>query len=163
MEPGRMPLPTAWHPVPDVGAARGQGSGSAACTHSQIYSMLWRGQSEYRKIHTRNVRQVRRNHFRECPKATPTASLAWQANGDSPGQRQVPPRRTSQTLASEISGRAQSAVPAALQSATRSYRASLEVGPPFGHTQQILCHFGRTTHRSRTVLRPLATIQRNAA
>ena len=163
MEPGRMPLPTAWHPVPDVGAARGQGSGSVACTHPQIGGVLWRGQSEFRQIHTRNVRQVRCGYFREFSKATPTASLAWQANGDSPGQCQVPPRRTSQTLASEISGRAQSAVPAALQSATRSNRASLEVGSPFGHAQQILCHLGRTAHDGRAMLRPLATIQFNAA
>ena len=163
MEPGRMPLPTAWHPVPNVGAARGQGSGCAACTHPQISGVLWRGQSEYRQIHTRNVRQVRRGYFREFSKATPTASFARQANGNSPRQRQIPPCRTSQTLDSEISGRAQSAVPAAVQSATRSYRASLEVGQTFGHAQQILCNLGRTAHGSRAMLRPLAKIQFNAA
>lgn len=154
-----MPLPTAWHPVPDVGAARGQGSGAHACAYPQIGGLLWCGQSEYRQIHTRHVREVRCSDVRELSQATPAASLARQTHGDRAGQRQVPPRCTSQALASEISRRAQSAISATVQSAARSYRASLETGPAHGNAQPILRYLGRIARRGRAMLRPLATIQ----
>jgi hypothetical protein len=158
-----MPLPAAWHPVPDVGAARGQGSGADACAHPQIGGVLWCSQSEYRQIHTRHVREVRRPHFREFSEEAPAASLARQAHGGRPGQRQMPPRNTAKALACEVSGRAQPAISATVQSAAGSYRASLEAGPAHGNAQPILRHLGRTARSSPAVLRPLATIQLSAA
>jgi len=163
MEPGRVPLPTAWHTVPDVGAARAQGSGADACANPQIGSVLWCGQSEYRQIHTRHVREVRCAHVREFSEATPAPSLARQAHGCRAGQRQVPPRNTAKALACEISLRAQPAISATVQSAARSYRASLEAGPAHGNAQPILRHLGRIARNSRAMLRPLATIQFSAA
>lgn len=158
-----MPLPAAWHAMPDVGTARGQGSGADACAHPKIGGLLWCGQSQYRKIHTRHVRKIRRRYVRELSEEAPAASPAQQAHGDSAGQRQVPPRHTSQALAAEISHRAQFAVSAAVQSAVGSHRAGLEAGPPHRHAQPLLRHVERTARCGRAMLRPVATTQFGAA
>ena len=60
-----MPLPAAWHPMPDVGAARDQGPGAAARAHPQIGRVLRRGQSAYRQVRPLPVREVRCGHVRE--------------------------------------------------------------------------------------------------
>jgi hypothetical protein len=158
-----MPLPTARHTMPDVGAARGQGSGADACAHPQIGSVLWRGQSEYGQIHTHHVREVRCSHLRDLSEEASAASLARQAHGDRAGQRQVPPRRTSQAIAAEISIRAQLAVSAAVQPAVGTHRAGLEAGSSNGYAQLLLRNPGRRALSSRAMLRPLATTQFGAA
>ena len=158
-----MPLPTAWHAMSDVGATQGQGSGADACAHPQIGGLLWRGQSAHRQIHTRHVREVRRGHIRELPEEAPAASLARQAHGDRAGQRQIPPRHSACALAATVSKGAQPAFSAAMQSAVGTHRARLEAGSPHGHAQPFLRHVGRTTHRSRAMLRSLATLQSIAA
>ena len=94
-----MPLPTARHAMPDVGAAGDQGSGVDACPHPQISGLFRGGQSEHRQIHPRHVREVRRGHVREFSEETPAASLARQAHGCRSGQRQIPPRHPSPTIA----------------------------------------------------------------
>jgi hypothetical protein len=50
--------------MPDVGAAGDQGSGADVPSNLQINRLLGRGQSEYRKIHTRHVQEVRRGYVR---------------------------------------------------------------------------------------------------
>lgn len=158
-----MPLPAAWHAMPDVGAARGQGSGADACAHPQIGSLLWRGQSEYRQVRTRHVREIRRRHVRDLSEETPTASFSGHAHGCRARQRQVPPRNTSQAPAAEISHRAQLAVSTAVQSAVGAHRAGLEAGPPNSHAQPLFRHLGRIAHCGRKMFRPMATTQFSAA
>ena len=158
-----MPLPAAWHAMPNVGAARDQGSGADACAHPQIGSLLWRGQSEYRQVRTRHVREIRCRYVRDLPEETPTTSFSGHAHGGRARQRQVPPRNTSQAPAAEISRRAQLAVSTAVQSAAGAHRAGLEAGPPNGYAQPFLRHIGRIAHCGRQMLQPLATTQFGAA
>ncbi len=158
-----MPLPTARHAMPDVGTARGQGSRADACARPQIGGLLWCGQFEYKEIHTCHVREVRRSHLRELSEEAATASLAQQAHGRRAGQCQVPPRRTSQAIAAEISIRAQLAVSTAVQPAVGTNRAGLEADPSNGYAQLLLRNPGRRAQSSRAMLRPLATTQFGAA
>lgn len=151
-----MPLPAARHTMPDVGAAGDQGSGADACPHPQIGGLFWGGQSEHRQIHPRHVRKVRRGHVREFSEETPATSLARQAHGCRSGQRTVPPRHSSPAIAAQVPRRAHPAVSAAVQPATGANRAGLEVGPPNGHAQPLLCNPRRIAHLSRKMLRPLA-------
>lgn len=158
-----MPLPTARHPMPDVGAAGDQGSGADARTHPQISRLLRRRQSEYRQIHTGHVREVRRGDIRDLFEEASAASLARQAHGHRARQRQVPPRQTSQALAAQIPRRAHFAVSATVQPAVGTHREGLEVGPPHGYAQPLLRHVERTAHGGRKMFRPLATIQSGSA
>ena len=158
-----MPLPAAWHAMPDVGAARGQGSRADACAHTQIGSLLWRGQSEHGQVRTRHVREVRRRDVRDLSEEAPAASFSGHAHGGRARQRQIPPRNTAQAPAAEISRRAQLAVSTAVQSAIGAHRAGLEAGPPHGYAQPFLRHPGRIAHCGRQMLRPLATTQFGAA
>ena len=150
-----MPLPTTWHALSDVGAARDQGSCAEPCSHPQVGRLLRCRQLEHRQVRPLHVRQVQRGHVRDLSEETSAASLARQAHGNCTGQCQVPPRGTSQTLASAISHRAHLAVSAAVQSAAGTHRASLETGPPHGYAQPVLRHPGRIAHRRLKVLRPL--------
>ena len=150
-----MPLPTTWHALPNVGAARDQGSCAEPCSHPQVSRLLRCRQLEYWQVRPLHVRHVRRGYVRDLSEEASAASLARQAHGDCAGQCQVPPRCPSQTLASEISHRAHLAVSAAVQSTAGTHRASLETGPPHGYAQPFLRHPRRIAHRSRHVLRPL--------
>ena len=154
-----MPLPTAWHAMPDVGAARDQGSGTDACSRPQIGGLLWRGQFEYRQIHTRHVREIRRGHVRRFPEETPAASLTRQTHGRRAGQRQVPPCRPAGAFTLAVPQGTQPAFPAAIQPAVGAHRACLEAGPPHGNAQPVLRHDERTARCGRAMLRPLATTQ----
>ena len=158
-----MPLPTTRHPMPDVGATGDQGPGTDARPHPQICRLLWRGQSEYRQIHTHHVREVRRGYVRNLFEEASAASLARQAHGCRARQRQVPPRNTSQALAAEIPRRTHLAVSATVQSAVGTHRAGLEVGPPHGNAQPLLRHIARIAHHGRQMLRPPATTKLGAA
>lgn len=150
-----MPLPAAWHKVPDVGTTRDQGSGVDACADPQVSGLLWRGQSEHRQVYSLHLREVRRRHIRGLSEEALAASFPSQAHGDCAGQRQIPPCRASQTPALEISRRSFLAVSAAIQSAAGTYRTSLEISPPLGNTQSVLRHTGRSPSRSLNMLRPL--------
>src|SRR5574337_683089 len=113
-----MPLPTTWHPVSYVGAARNQGSGSAPCSHPQVGGLFWGCQLAHRQVHLLAVRHVQRGHVRDLSEDAAAASFAWHAHGAGTGQCPIPPRGPAQTLASKISRRAHPAVSAAVQSAT---------------------------------------------
>lgn len=60
-----MPLPAAWHAVPDVGAARDQRPGAAACADSQVGGLPRGGRSEQWQVCARHVREVRCRHVRD--------------------------------------------------------------------------------------------------
>ena len=158
-----MPLPAAWHQVPDVGTARDQGSGTDACSDPQICGLLWRRQPEHREVRARHVREVRRGHIRGVFEEASAASLPWQAHGGCIGQRQIPPCRASQAFALEISGRPEAIVSATVQSAVGTYRASLEVGSSYGDAQSVLRYAGRSPRRSLDMFRPLAVSKFDAA
>lgn len=157
-----MPLPAARHPVPDVGTARDQGSGADACADPQIRGLLWRRQSEHREVRARHVREVRRSHIRDVFEEASAASLPWQARGGCIGQRQIPPCRTSQALALEISGRHEATVFATVQSAVGADRTRLEVGPSHGNPQPLLRYAKRTALRGLDLFRSLATTKFDA-
>ena len=150
-----MPLPTTWHPLPDVGAARDQGSGHTPCAHPQVGRLLWCRQLAHRQVRPLHVRQVQCGHVRDLSEDASAASLPRQAHGDCAGQCQVPSRGPAPALASKTSRRAHRAVSAAVQSAAGPHRARLEVGPPHGDAQPVLRHLGRRADRRLNVLRPL--------
>ena len=158
-----MPLPTTWHPVPHVGAARDQGSGPAPCAHPQVGGLLWRGQSAQRQVRSLHVRDVRCRDVRDLSEDAAAASLPRHAYGAGTGQCPVPPRGSAQTVASKISRRAHPAVSATVQSAAGPRRASLEAGPPPGDAQPVLRHLGRRADRRLHMLRPLENTQLGAA
>ena len=154
-----MPLPTAWHPVPNVGAARSQGSRFAPCSYPKIGGLLRRRQPRHGQIRPLPMREVRCAHVRELPKKAAAAPHTRQTHGDRTRQRQVPPRRALGALAQEVPGNTDLALLAAIQSAVGSHRTSLEVGPSHGNTQPVLCNSGRSPQRGRNLLRPLAETQ----
>ena len=154
-----MPLPTTWHPVSYVGAARNQGSGSAPCPHPQVGGLFRGRQLAHRQVHPLSVRHVQRDHVRDLSEDAAAASLAWYAHGAGTGQCLIPPCGPAQTLASNISRRAHPAVSAAVLSATGSHRASLEVGPPPGEAQPVLRQLGRRADRRLHMLRSLENTQ----
>ena len=154
-----MPLPTAWHPVPDVGATRDQGSGATPCVHPQV-GRLFRGrQFAHRQVHSLPVRHVQRGHVRDLSEDATATSLPRHAHGAGVRQCPVPPRRPPQVLAAKISRRAHPAVSAAVQSAAGSHRASLEAGSPPGNAQSVLCDLGRRADRRLHLLRSLESPQ----
>ena len=112
-----MPLPTTGHPLSDVGAARGQGSGPAPCVHPQVGRLLRGRQLAYRHVRPRLGCHVHRSHVRDLSEDAAATSLPRHAHGAGAGQCPVPPRGPAQAGASEISHRAHPAVSAAVQSA----------------------------------------------
>jgi hypothetical protein len=157
-----MPLPTTWHSVSYVGAARNQGSGSAPCPHPQVSGLCWGRQLAHRQVHPLSVRHVQRGHVRDLSEDAAAASLAWHAHGAGTGQCPIPPRGPAQTLAPKISRRAHPAVSAAIKSATGSHRARLETRSPHGDTQPVLRHPGRRGNCHLHLLRPLENTQFSA-
>jgi hypothetical protein len=158
-----MPLPTTWHPVPQMGAARGQGSGPAPCAHPQVGRVLRGRQRAHRHVHPLSVRHVQRGHVRDRSEDAAAAARPRHAHGAGGGQCPVPPRGFAQTVASNISRRAHPAVSAAVQSAAGPRRASLEAGPPHGDAQPVLRHLGRRADRRLHMLRPLEKAQLGTA
>ncbi len=154
-----MPLPTTWHPVPHVGAARDQGSGPAPCAHPQVGGVLRRCQFAQRHVRSLHVRYVQRGDVRDLSEDAAAASLPRHAYGAGTGQCSVPPRDSAQTVASKISRRTHPAVSATVQPATGPRRASLEAGPPHGDAQPVLRHLGRRADRRLHMLRPLENTQ----
>jgi hypothetical protein len=89
-----MPLPAARFTLSYVGGgARAQGSGAAARAEAQIDGVLRCGELEHRQVCAGHVQRVQWRNLRGLPQAPAAASLARQAPGGRPGQRQLPPRR----------------------------------------------------------------------
>ncbi len=158
-----MPLPATWHPLPDVGATRGQGPRAAAYAHQKVGGVLWCRQSGQRQIRALHVREVRCSDVRDLSEKAAAPSLARQTHGGRTGQRQIPPCHPIGAFAQEVPQGTGIALLAAIQPAVGSDRASLEVGTPHGHTQPILCHSWRGAHRDRPLLRSLAKTKSGVA
>ncbi len=150
-----MPLPTTWHPVPHVGAARDQGSGPPLYTHPQVGRLFWGRPFAHRHGHPLSVRHVQRGHVRDLSEDAVATSLPRHAHGAGAGQCPRPPRGPAQPVASKISRRAHPAISAAGQSAAGPRRARLEAGPPPGDAKPVLRHLGRRADCRRPMLRPL--------
>jgi hypothetical protein len=150
-----MPLPTTWHPMPDVGATRDQGSDPVPCAHPQVDRVLRGRQFAHRQIHPLFVRHVQCGHVRGLSEDATAASVRQHAYGAGAGQCPVPPCDPAQTVAAKVSRRAHPAVSAAVQSAAGPHRAGLEAGPPHGDAQPVLRHPGRRADRRLHLLRPL--------
>ena len=76
-----MPLPTTWHPVPHVGAARDQGSDPAPCIHPQVGRLLRGRQFAHRHVRPLSVRHVQCGYVRDRSEDAAAASLPQHAHG----------------------------------------------------------------------------------
>jgi len=148
-----MPFPATRHTVPDVGAARGQRPGADPCAHAQVGGLLRGGQFEDWQIRPLDVREIRRSYIRNLPEETVAAPLARQAHGHRARQCPIPPCHIAGAPVAQIPQSVGPAVLAAIQPATGSYRAGLEIGAASGYTQQVLRHLGRIALRSRIMFR----------
>ena len=151
-----MPLPTTWHPVSEVGTARGQGSRVAPRSDPKVGGLFRCGPLEQRKVCSLPVREVQRADVRGFPEVAAAASLTRQTHGDRARQRQIPPCRASGPSTQETPESTDLALFAALQSAVGAYRTSLEARSSHGYAQPFLRNAGRNTLRNRHLLRSLA-------
>ena len=154
-----MPLPTARHAVPYVGAARDQGSRAVPCSHPQVSGLLWRCQPRQRQVRPFHVREIRCSDVRGIPEETVAASHARKTHGDRARQRPIPPCHLVGTVTQEIPSGHDLVIPTAIQPTVGSHRAGLEIDSPHGNAQPLLCHPDRSPCRRRHLLRPLAKSQ----
>ena len=163
MEPRRMPFPATRYPLPHVGTPGRQGPRRDPCLNPQVYRLLRRGQSSPWQIHSLNIPHIRCSYLRGIPENIVAASRAQQTDGRDTRQCPLPPRQTAQAAAAKASSAPRIAVSTAVQSATGSHRAGLEVGASIGHAQPVLCPPGGCEKRHRLMLRPVAKTQFSAA
>lgn len=154
-----MPLPTARHTLPYVDSPRDQGSGVDPRAHAQIDRLLWRGELGDGEVCIQLVRNVRRQDIRDVSQVVVAPTHTRQTHGDRPGQRSIPPRQVTRTVAAKASQSVDPSIPAAVQPAVGADRASLETNPTPGHPQPILRNTWRGTHGCAEMLRTMAKTQ----
>jgi hypothetical protein len=155
MEPGRMPLPTTRHTLPNVDSSRSQRPGADPCAHAQVDCLLWRGELGDREIRIQLVRHVRRKDVREVLDGAAAPTYSGKAHGHRPGQRPIPPCQTARAIAAQISQSIDAPVPAAVQPTVSTYRASLETHPSPGNPQPVLRDTCRGARRRAGMLRSM--------
>ena len=133
-----MPLPTAWHALPHVGAARRQRPGHFTCADPQVRGLLRGGWATHRQTGNRLRAEIQRRILPAFPGDIAQASLARQALGIGVGQRQVPPRPRPPTLVEPAAQTAHAIVLAAIQPGPQSHRTRLETYAPAGNPQSAL-------------------------
>ena len=158
-----MSFPATRFSLPHVGAARNQGPDSAACADSQIDILLWGGQPGYRTVHTNDVPHLQRGDLQDFPAASFASADARTPHDRRARQCPISPRKTPRRLPAAPRSIATPAVPAALQPATGSNRASVEAGSAPGHSQSLLRHVARSARSRQRLLRSLAPAQQSAA
>ena len=155
-----MSLPAAWLALPHVGTTGDQGPDPAPCANPQVRGLLRCRQLGQRPIHTHDVPDIQRRDLPELPQAI--AAPASPGTADNPRARQcpLPSRETPGAVPALSCPRSAAAVLAALQSTTRSHRASLEADPAPRDTQPLLRHAARGAQSGQRVLRPVAPTER---
>jgi len=152
-----MSLPAAWFAMPHVGTSGNQGSHSAPCADPQVRGLLRRRQFEQRPVHTHDVPCLQRRDFPEFPRATAVPANPWTANARGARQCPLPSRKTPRSIPALQRPVSAAAVPAALQSTTRTHRACLETDAPPRDAQPLLLRNApRGTDGGQRLLQPVA-------
>lgn len=154
-----MPLPTARHTLPYVDSSGGQRPGVDPRAHAQVDSLLWRGELGDGEIHIQFVRNVRCQNIRDVSHVVAAPKHTRQTHGDRFGQRPIPPRQATCTVAAKASQGAEPVIPATVQPAVGAYRASLETHAPLDHPQPIFRDAWRGDGSCAEMLRTMAKIQ----
>src|SRR5579859_2051945 len=158
-----MPLPATWLALPHVGTAGNQRSHPAACADSQVRGLLRRRQPEHRSVCTHDVPDLQRRNVSELPQATAAPTNAWAPNDRRTRQCPLSSRETLGPVPASPCSTTASAIPTALQPATRPDRASLETDPAPGNAQPLLCNASRRTERRQRLLQSLAPTKQRVA
>jgi len=155
-----MSLPAAWLALPYVGTAGDQGPDPAPCADSQVRGLLRCRQFGQRPVRAHDVPDLQRRDFPELPQAAAAPANPGTAHAPRARQCPIPSRETPGALPALPRTRSAVAVLAALQSATRPDRASLEADPAARDTQSLLRHAARGAQGGQRVLRSLAPTER---
>src|SRR5271154_2236142 len=158
-----MPLPTTRFPLPHVGAARNQGSDPAARANSKVGGLLWCRQFGYRAVRTDDVPYLQRRHVPDFPQTVASSANARTPHDRRARQRSLSSRKTPDRLSSSPCSTVAPAVPAALQPAIGSDRASVEADSAPCYSQPLLRHAGRCTESRQRCFRSLAQAQQGTA
>ena len=158
-----MPLSTARFASTHVDTARNQGSGLAACADPQIRGVLRGGEFKHRQVCARHVQRVQCRNVPGLSQEIIAAPLSRQTHGGRAGQRQISPRRFAGTFPAQIPQGVEIVVPAAVQSAARTDRTSLEARPTNRHSQSLFCNTRRSSRCGRNLFQSLAKTQSGAA
>jgi hypothetical protein len=158
-----MSLPATRLALPHVGSARNQRPDSAACSDPQVGGLLWSRQPGYRAVRTNDVPYLQRRHVPDFPQALASPANARTPHDRRARQRSLSSRKTPGRLPSSQCSTVASAVPAALQPATGSDRASVEADSTPCHSQSLLRHARRSAESRKCLLRSLAQAQQGAA
>ena len=142
--------------LPPVGGAGDQGPDLAPCADSQIGGLLWCGQFAHRQIHTHDVPDLQCHHFSALPAATVAPAHPRAPHDPCARQRSLSSRRPSGPIPAPLPANSDAPVPAALQSAARPDRASLEADPAPRNAQPLLCNAPRSLAGRQRLLQSMA-------
>ncbi len=129
----------------------------------KIRGVLWLGVFKHRQVCACNVRRVQCRNVPGIPQETIALPLSRQTHGGRAGQRQISPRRFAGAFPAQIPQGDEIVVPAAVQSAARANRTSLEARPTNRHAQPVLCNTRRSARYGRNLFQSLAKTQSGAA
>jgi hypothetical protein len=151
-----MPLPAARLPLPYVGTAGNQRSHPAARVDPQVRGLLRCGQSDHRPVRTHDVHRLQCRDLPGLPQATAASSKPRPSHDPRTRQRPLSPRHTPGSVSTSARSTPAGTVSAALQSATRPDRASLETGSPPRNPQSLLRYALRSARGRGRLLQSLA-------
>ena len=116
-----------------------------------------------REVRSLNMPDIQCPDLRGIPQDVVAALLARHTHGGRPDNAWYHRCRLVGTAAAHVPTSPDTAVLAAILTATRRDRAGVETRKTSGHPQPIFHHTGRAAHDRRRVLRPMETIQSSAA
>lgn len=154
-----MPLPTARHALPHVGAAGAERPGVATCAHPQIGGLLRRGQPQKRSVGDAARIGVQRRDLRGVSEAIASPSCQRQTAGAHCGQRAVPPFAYARAITAKISPHTHVTLSSTIQPKFEPHRAGVEACAPLGYPQSIFRRTRRTHRCGLRTVRPMATAQ----
>jgi len=154
-----MPLPATWFAMSDVGAARRQGSDSAARADTQVHCLLWRGQSAHRQVRPADVRGLQCRDVQTVSRAVAASSNPGPSHDHCARQCSLPSCRPFGSVPAQACSRTATAVFAALQPAARPDRARLEADSPIGNSQPLLPDTPAGGRGSQRMLQSLAAAE----
>lgn len=150
-----MSLPATLYPLPHVGAARDRGPDLAARADPKIRVLLWGGQFGNRAVRTNDVPHLQCRYVHDVPPAPVTSTDAGAPHDRRVRQCPISSRKAPRRLPASPCSTAAPDVPAAVQPATRSDRAGVEIGSAPGYSQSLLRHPGRSGESRQRLLQSL--------